>query len=151
MAAAAATADSTSTLNPTATDDASGGIPDISRGTPMKTYLFAFLGVAIVLLLFIVAVLIRRTKLARQRSRRNENEVDLWDYHNSRSEGVSPDQREEGLDANGEAPPPYAPPQTTNEGTNNTASRNQLTIPSQTLSRLEAGLKPPEYAERSGG
>ncbi|KAK4540389.1 hypothetical protein LTR36_009246 [Oleoguttula mirabilis] len=59
--------------------------------------------------------------------------------------------REEGLNELGEAPPAYMPPKTREEEAREreAAQRQELAVPMQTLSREDAGLKPPEYAEAS--
>jgi len=56
--------------------------------------------------------------------------------------------REEGLNEDGEAPPPYMPkPQ--DEAVGQGASREGApALPPQTLSREDAGLKPPDYSEQ---
>lgn len=62
--------------------------------------------------------------------------------------------REEGLDENGEAPPPYMPKddRATDERENGQSVQGQgrpgePAIPMQTLSREHAGLKPPDYEQ----
>jgi hypothetical protein len=55
--------------------------------------------------------------------------------------------RVEGLNEDGEAPPPYLPKPTTNQQeTNGHESAAGPAIPLQTLSREDAGLKPPDYS-----
>lgn len=78
----------------------------------------------------------------------HEREVDLWRYRSSRSAEPSPDHVEEGLNEAGEAPPPYVPSLATDEESRNESTQNLLAAPSPTLSRSEAGLKPPEYTPR---
>ena len=57
--------------------------------------------------------------------------------------------REEGLNEAGEAPPPYLPKRQSEEGRERSEGEaNGLAIPLQTLSREDAGLKPPDYTER---
>lgn len=68
---------------------------------------------------------------------------------------TAPVSREEGLNENGEAPPPYMPKDDQETGNNGTQANGQAmqgqneaggpAIPMQTLSREQAGLKPPEY------
>lgn len=54
---------------------------------------------------------------------------------------------EEGLNELGEAPPAYAPPKTREEVERDREAGAGLAVPMQTLSREEAGLKPPDYSE----
>jgi len=65
---------------------------------------------------------------------------------------------EEGLNELGEAPPAYVapPPKAARGGDGEMAGHERFggdgpAVPLQTLSREEAGLKPPEYVERSAG
>ncbi|KAK0251739.1 hypothetical protein LTR91_001745 [Friedmanniomyces endolithicus] len=65
---------------------------------------------------------------------------------------------EEGLNELGEAPPAYVapPPKEARGGDGEMAGHERFgvdgpAVPLQTLSREEAGLKPPEYVERSAG
>lgn len=57
--------------------------------------------------------------------------------------------REEGLNELGEAPPAYAPPKTREEQEREAAEREGPAVPLQTLSREDAGLKPPDYTAAS--
>ena len=58
--------------------------------------------------------------------------------------------REEGLNEYGEAPPAYVPKRRSEEGQERRAGEgNGPAIPLQTLSREDAGLKPPDYSEAS--
>lgn len=62
--------------------------------------------------------------------------------------------REEGLNEHGEAPPPYVPKRSGEEargtGEGGQAADGGPAVPMQTLSREEAGLKPPDYEEARG-
>ncbi|RMY74415.1 hypothetical protein D0862_14117 [Hortaea werneckii] len=55
--------------------------------------------------------------------------------------------REEGLNEFGEAPPAYAPPKTREEEDQGTGNYGGPAVPMQTLSREDAGLKPPDYTQ----
>ncbi|KAI7229279.1 hypothetical protein KC330_g7528 [Hortaea werneckii] len=55
--------------------------------------------------------------------------------------------REEGLNEFGEAPPAYAPPKTREEEEQEIVNHGGPAVPMQTLSREEAGLKPPDYTQ----
>ena len=63
-----------------------------------------------------------------------------WDSRDDNS-------REEGLNEFGEAPPAYAPPKTREEEEQETVDYGGPAVPMQTLSREEAGLKPPDYTQ----
>ncbi|KAI6859649.1 hypothetical protein KC338_g2614 [Hortaea werneckii] len=63
-----------------------------------------------------------------------------WDSRENNS-------REEGLNEFGEAPPAYAPPKTREEEEQATFNCGGPAVPMQTLSREEAGLKPPDYTQ----
>lgn len=138
---------STSIWIPTPTDDSSYERKGSTNSSGLKKYYFAFLGIAIVIAALVVVLLLRRTRKRRMDLLRQEREVDLENYRSSRDAEGSPDIREEGLDEHGEAPPPYAPPPTTNEEMDSRTNRNELVVPPPTLSRYDAGLKPPEYSE----
>lgn len=79
-----------------------------------------------------------------------ERDLDAWDPARSRRRywqggwRSNEEQHVEGLNEHGEAPPPYMPKARDDE--EGTASRaNEPAVPMQTLSREQAGLKPPEY------
>jgi len=108
----------------------------------------------------------RRTALQRYHSHQHQalaRDVNAWDPSQSRrrywqgrwrSGEVS---REEGLNEEGEAPPPYMPKQDERERSEDgnaaevehdreeAQSTQEPAIPLQTLSREQAGLKPPDY------
>ncbi|KAI6797463.1 hypothetical protein KC363_g2076 [Hortaea werneckii] len=63
-----------------------------------------------------------------------------WDSRENNS-------REEGLNEFGEAPPAYAPPKTREEEEQATGNYGGPAVPMQTLSRQDAGLKPPDYTQ----
>jgi len=55
--------------------------------------------------------------------------------------------REEGLNENGEAPPPYMPKTADEEARMGEDREDGPAVPMQTLAREDAGLKPPDYSE----
>lgn len=139
--------DSTSIWIPTPTDEPSKGHDGPVDGQGLKEYHFAFLAIAIVLTAIVVLLLVKRTRKRARNISGHERGVSLWNNRRHQVPRPSSDQiREEGLNENGEAPPPYAP--RSSIGLAGDSSANQgLPMPMQTSSRNEVGLKPPEYAQ----
>lgn len=54
---------------------------------------------------------------------------------------------DEGLDEQGEAPPPYKPSGDEGEGEGGVGNADVIAVPLRTLAREEVGRKPPEYSE----
>lgn len=147
-----------------------GETEDSGNGRNMSVYYFVFFA-----LLVCIAVLCvyfvwrkRRNALMIRPSPRGDGyhrDVREWDtmryrrnYWNTGSRNEQPS-REEGLNENGEAPPPYMPKEDEemgNAGSHTNGRREQAegtpvpgepSIPMQTLSRDQAGLKPPGYEQ----
>jgi hypothetical protein len=57
--------------------------------------------------------------------------------------------REEGLNEQGEAPPPYIPKPAEEREQRENSGAGVPAVPLQTISREHAGLKPPDYSEAS--
>lgn len=142
---------------PSATDTA----PGQSNGAPVDAsslvnyyfvFLALFIGIAGVGGFFIYKRR-RRAVMAMRNSRENALARDISDFEGTRTRwyrqgrwGRSEEDvdREEGLNEFGEAPPAYAPK------TSEERAREQehgVAVPLQTLSRENAGLKPPDYSE----
>lgn len=146
---------STSVWIPTPTDDPAYERKGETNSDGLKKYYFSFLAIAAVIAGIVAVLLVRRARLRAQRALQHEREVDLWNFRTSHSAGASPDHvREEGLDEHGEAPPPYETRQlgetsrvVNDEEMGSQTTRSEPAVPSRTLSRHEAGLKPPEYTE----
>lgn len=123
-------------------------------------YYFVFLALIICVAGLGAFLVWRKKKRARQwahtgREHALANDISTWEPTSGhrrrnwqgrwRSAHIS---QEEGLDEHGEAPPPYVPKSTEEEQA--LQARNpggNLAIPLQTLSREDAGLKPPDYTE----
>jgi hypothetical protein len=146
------------------------GSEDTGNGGNMSVYYFVFFALLICIAVLCVYFVWRRRRNAlmirpNARGQGYHRDVREWDtmrYRrhywntNSRNEQAS---REEGLNENGEAPPPYMPKE--DEETGNTVSQangqraqgertpvpGEPSIPMQTLSRDQAGLKPPGYEQ----
>ena len=143
---------------------------DTGNGRNMSVYYFVFFA-----LLVCIAVLCiyfvwrkRRNALMIRPSTRGEGyhrDVREWDtmryrrrYWNTGLRNEQPS-REEGLNENGEAPPPYMPKEDEEPGNNGSHANGQCvraegtpvpgepSIPMQALSRDQAGLKPPGYEQ----
>lgn len=143
---------------------------DTGNGRNMSVYYFVFFA-----LLVCIAVLCvyfvwrkRRNALMIRPTTRGEGyhqDVREWDtmryrrrYWNTGYRNEQPS-REEGLNENGEAPPPYMPKEDEEMGNNCSHANGQRaqaegtpipgepSIPMQTLSRDQAGLKPPGYEQ----
>lgn len=141
--------------------------PSNTNGS-LINYYFIFFALLVVLVAIALFYGWRKRRRALQNYHNNRQQalardVNAWDPMHSRrrywqgrwrSGEVS---REEGLNEEGEAPPPYMPKQ--DEGDGNAASHTaegqaahgeatetqEPAIPLQTLSREQAGLKPPDY------
>ena len=142
---------------------------DTGSGRSMSVYYFVFFALLICIAVLCVYFVWRRRRNAlmmhpNTRGEGYHRDVRQWDttrhrrhyWTNSRHEQPS---REEGLNENGEAPPPYMPKEDEemgNNGSNASGQRAQAegtpvpgepSIPMQTLSRDQAGLKPPGYEQ----
>lgn len=158
-------------LVPRQDSSSNSGYPDSDDTGPthnMSTYYFVFFAILICIAILCVYFVWRKRRNALMvrpglRGSGYRRDVQEWDsvrYRrrywntNSRSGQVS---REEGLNENGEAPPPYMPKD--DEETGNAGARadgqhahvdsrpvpGEPSIPMQALSRDQAGLKPPGY------
>jgi hypothetical protein len=141
---------------------------DDTDRTHYMTYYFVFFA-----LLFCIAILCvyfvlrrRRNALAVRNGLRGagyQRDVQEWDtvryrrrYWNTNFRNAEVT-REEGLNEHGEAPPPYVPKNDENTGSaglpaggyygQEQARPAEPAIPMQTLSRDQAGLKPPDYEQ----
>ncbi|CAK3749516.1 hypothetical protein AC579_7818 [Lecanosticta acicola] len=139
---------------PSSTDDASHNHKQNTGD--LVQYYFVFLAL-IICVAGLAAFLMwrRRRKMGAivRASREDALERDLngWDsvrarrrYWQGRWRSVD-GSREEGLNEHGEAPPPYVPKTSDEEGQR--GRDNEPAVPLQTLSREQAGLKPPDYTE----
>lgn len=172
-----ATSSTTSSGMPNATDDAQGSnsSSDNSNGSTstssLVNYYFVFLAlIACVAGLGIFLIWRRRTRAVAytRYSRQHALARDVSGWQNDgaghrgghrtgyrgalwgrSTEDVAA--REEGLNELGEAPPAYMPPKTREEEERErqAAQGREPAMPMQTLSREDAGLKPPDYAETS--
>jgi hypothetical protein len=144
---------STSINNPDNSEDEEDG-----NVQHMVNYYFVFIGLAICIVMLAVFVVWRRKQklnLLFHQSRQRPNsaggpweDLNAWErsranrhsrFGHRRSNEYT---REEGLNEHGEAPPPYVPPERRDD-------REEVmpAVPLRTLSRGQAGLKPPEYRE----
>ncbi|KAK4960641.1 hypothetical protein LTR66_006735 [Elasticomyces elasticus] len=131
-------------------------------GPKLVNYYFVFLAILVCLLALVGFLIYRRRNRRISRLRNSEQNAlarDLrsaQDQAGGRSRGGRSDDEEnirvEGLDERGEAPPPYKP--RTDERARDAASResgshirDELAVPLRTLSRENAGFKPPDYSE----
>ncbi|KAM3425119.1 hypothetical protein BST61_g7082 [Cercospora zeina] len=156
----AGTASSTSTSTP----DSSSNNNDEQRQSDMDglvNYYFVFLALIVILVgigAFFVYRRKRKAALLYQNGQTGalQQDIGAWDpsrarrrYWQGRWRSTDVTHREEGLDEHGEAPPPYMPKETQDEEQGlpmrNHNDNNHLAVPLQTLSREQAGLKPPEY------
>jgi hypothetical protein len=152
---------------PSATDSAPGGIKSggsKSDSGSLVNYYFGFLALIICAVgLCIFIVLRRRHRLMRYRAglqpasqphlgggrpdggwaNWNPERRQNWQGRWRNSADAS---REEGLNEYGEAPPVYMP-KTSLEERERAANGSGPAVPLQTLSRDDAGLKPPDYSE----
>lgn len=136
-----------------------------SRG--MQTYYFIFFALLICIAILCVYFVWRKRRNALRvqpnfRQGGYPRDVREWDtvryrrrYWNTNNRNDQPS-REEGLNENGEAPPPYMPKDDEEMGNNGAHTNGQSApevrhgqpaIPMQTLSRDQAGLKPPGYEQ----
>lgn len=160
------TASATSTSSsgndmPSATDSAPGGSND-STGKSDSDGLVDYYSIIIVLVLCVVglgAFVVFRNKrraIAQHRNGRQDALAqDLTTWYPLRSgrrywQGrwrPAEVSREEGLNEEGEAPPPYMPKTPDEEARAGESGAGGPAVPLQTLSREDAGLKPPDYSE----
>jgi hypothetical protein len=143
---------------------------DTGNGGNMSVYYFVFFALLICIAVLCIYFVWRRRRNALmirpsphgQAYHRDVREWDTMRHRRhywsttSRNEQAS---REEGLNENGEAPPPYMPKddeETDSTGLHANRQRTQgegtpvpgePSIPMQTLSRAQAGLKPPGYQQ----
>lgn len=143
---------------------------DTGNGRNMSVYYFVFFALLIciaVLCIFFVWRRRRNALMVRPNPRgegyhRDVRERDTMRYRRRYwNTGLRNEQpsREEGLNENGEAPPPYMPKEDEDMGNNGhnvngqrahaegTPVPGEPSIPMQTLSREQAGLKPPGYEQ----
>ncbi|GIZ42195.1 hypothetical protein CKM354_000547300 [Cercospora kikuchii] len=153
----AGTASSTSTAQPTESNEPQRE----SDMDSLVNYYFVFLALIVILVgigAFFVYRRKRKIALLYQNGQAGalQQDVGAWDpsrarrrYWQGRWRSTDVTDREEGLNEHGEAPPPYMPKETRDEEQGlpmrNHNDNNNLAVPLQTLSREQAGLKPPEY------
>ena len=125
----------------------------------LVNYYFVFLALFVIIAGMGAFFMYRRKKKAMMMYRHGQSDalqqdVNVWDPTRARrrywqgSRWRSTDEterRDEGLNENGEAPPPYMPKGRDEE------QGEGVAVPMQTLSREQAGLKPPGYEEHFGG
>lgn len=151
--AVTATSSSTSTSSPS--NDAGDSNDRDVRG--LAQYYFGFLVlIAIVLGLGVLMFWRRKKKLSmmaqHHRDHAIERDIGPWDQTRARRRYWQGRWRstdvghEEGLNEQGEAPPPYMPKPRDEEDARQPAGGSPA-VPLQTLSRDQAGLKPPGYVE----
>ncbi|EMC92557.1 hypothetical protein BAUCODRAFT_134368 [Baudoinia panamericana UAMH 10762] len=168
--ATVATATSTTTANsmPSATDSAPGSQTSNAGNfdnTSLANYYFVFLALIICIAGlggFLVWRRRRRRFNAMMQGYNSRGAVTMpglglhdrtmaagYFRHRWRSQSEENVGRDEGLNEFGEAPPAYAPPKTRGEQEREAIARDrgvcEPAAPAQTLSREQAGLKPPEY------
>lgn len=143
---------------------------DTGNGRNMSVYYFVFFALLICIAVLCVFFVWRRRRNAvmvrpNPRGEGYHRDVREWDtmryrrrYWNTGFRNEQPS-REEGLNENGEAPPPYMPKEDEDTGNNGSHANGQRahaegipvpgepSIPMQTLSRDQAGLKPPGYEQ----
>lgn len=160
-------------FTPTGTRDFAGGSPynddddddDNNTGSsvPMGSYYFVFLMLAICIIGIVIFLNFRRRRKRRLQHLYGREDAYAQDpaaargrrhYWTGRwgSQNVS---REEGLNEHGEAPPPYMPKSSVHDPQRDGAIGGQAAsagpaVPMQTLSRDDAGMRPPEYDETDG-
>lgn len=155
-AAATTSASTTSSALPSATDNAPGSQQGNQQPASLVSYYFVFFALIISVAALGGFFVWRRKRKARllyrsgggsalsqdlsalEQRRQTRRYLARW-----RSAEAS---REEGLNEAGEAPPPYVP-KTAEEERLEREGGAGVTMPLQTLSREDAGLKPPDYAE----
>lgn len=158
--------------SPTSIDDVNnegGSDSDDNRG--IMNYYFVFFALLVCIAGLCAYFVWRRRKAALQIYQNHQNSAfpqsvsREWDnmryrrrYWNNNGFRTAQASREEGLDENGEAPPPYMPKDdqaTDNNGASQAGGPNtqgqarpgEPAIPMQALSREQAGLKPPDYEQ----
>jgi hypothetical protein len=134
------------------------------NSTGLVNYYFVFLALIVAVVGGVVYLFIRKRHRAMLRTRYSQQEAltrDLggarpgggWsNWHPERTRGrywqgrwrSAEASREEGLNEQGEAPPPYVPKRRSEEVQREVT---EPAVPLQTLSRDGAGLKPPDYSE----
>lgn len=141
---------------PSAHDNANHDQSHTNTGD-LVNYYFVFLALIIIVAGLAAFLIWRRRRkygaiLRAGRENALQRDLDGWDpvrarrrYWQGRWRSVDAS-REEGLNEHGEAPPPYVPKTSDNE--NGLGPREHgPAVPLETLSREQAGLKPPDYTE----
>lgn len=143
---------------------------DTGNGHNMSVYYFVFFALLVCIAVLCIYFVWRRRRSAlmirpHTRGEGYHRDVREWDtmryrrrYWNTGFRNEQPS-RQEGLNENGEAPPPYMPKEDEEQGNNGSHANGQRahaegtpvpgepSIPMQTLSRDQAGLKPPGYEQ----
>jgi len=143
---------------------------DTGNGRNMSVYYFVFFALLVCIAVLCIYFVWRKRRNAlmirpNTRGEGYQRDVREWDtmryrrrYWNTGYRNEQPS-REEGLNENGEAPPPYMPKEDEEMGNNGSHANGQRaqaegtpvpgepSIPMQTLSRDQAGLKPPGYEQ----
>lgn len=161
------TPNSSQQTNPSTTDSASTATStssgDNSDGS-LVNYYFVFLAILICILLVAGWIIYRRRKREAFRRRYHQQDAlarDLdgwtgprptgrrrWGYGNWRTGPDEGSDREEGLNEAGEAPPPYKPRTSSEQGDRESAAADgEPSIPLRTVAREDTTLKPPDYSE----
>nr|POE59797.1 hypothetical protein CFP56_74368 [Quercus suber] len=152
---------SSTSLPPTCSDTAAGCKEESQEfGHGASSYYFVFLAVIICAAGVATFLVWRKKRRARQwdhsgRESALASDLSAWDpagqrrrYRQGRWRSAEAS-REEGLNEHGEAPPPYIPKsQEEDQVSREPTGAAGPAVPMQTLSREDAGLKPPDYTER---
>ncbi|KAK4504182.1 hypothetical protein PRZ48_005098 [Zasmidium cellare] len=142
---------------PTPSDNAHDGDQGKSNTVSLVNYYFVFLALVVCFGALAAYFMYKRKKkygmiIRQSREGALQRDLNTWDPIRARrrywagrwrSEEHS---REEGLNEFGEAPPPYVP-KSSEGGPGQQNEMNEPAVPLQTLSREQAGLKPPDYTE----
>lgn len=145
---------------PTPSDSAHDGDQGPSNTVSLVNYYFVFLALIVCFAGLAAFFMYKRKKkygtiMRQSREGALPRDLNTWDpirarrrYWQGRWRSAE-HSREEGLNEFGEAPPPYVPKSREEEGgQQNGNGANELpAVPMQALSREQAGLKPPDYAE----
>ncbi|KAF2169969.1 hypothetical protein M409DRAFT_19584 [Zasmidium cellare ATCC 36951] len=142
---------------PTHSDQAHDGDQGKSDTVSLVNYYFVFLALVVCFAALAAYFMYKRKKkygmiIRQSREGALQRDLNTWDpirarrrYWQGRWRSAD-HSREEGLNEFGEAPPPYVPKSSEGEpGQQNVT--NGPAVPLQTLSREQAGLKPPDYTE----
>lgn len=157
-------------FTPTGTRDTAPGSPgnqennDDSKNPPsgMASYYFVFLMLSLCVIGIVVFLNLRRRRKRRLQLLYGRGGPSQQDYATAggrrfwpRGWGSANVSREEGLNEHGEAPPPYMPKSTAQDVQERSADSvggqqstgETVSFPLQTLSRDDAGMRPPAYYE----